>query len=669
MPQGAKIFQLNCPPDAELLAWLQVPFEVERDVTLTAHFDSCVACQNKLETFDKFADEKFADPASDFLLDDLRREAPADVLESEIECIRAAIRAAEIADSTCGQGNSHRQPNVLDVEALTHRGHYEILGLLGKGGMGVVYKARNLKMNRLVAIKVLPPLKPQDPSATARFEREMKAAARLIHPNIVHAYDADEADGKHFLVMEYLEGMDLKALVKTQGPLSVTNAVRYIVQAARGLQHAHEHGITHRDVKPANLMLAKSASGVPEQPEQTIKVLDLGLARCEIADETSTDLTDTGMVMGTADYLAPEQAWNPREIDGRADIYSLGCSLYYLLTGKNLYDGDTVLQKVLAHREKPIPLLRDACPAAPGELEKVFEKMVAKRPEERFQSMTAVIGELEAVLAASTGPARADSPSGSNLADKPIIQPSRLLDVSNRRRWRGILLIVILALGGVPLAAVVLPWPRQNDQTPAVESVSRDDRPPAPREDNIAIPVRPEPMLPGSWFDLLAVTPVGGIWKKTNEGIFQSPVTENSVIQVPVAISGSYVLKTTFTRKSGDRSVNVYFPVSDHVGVLYLDINNANSLVVDGTSKNVKSAPMSLKNGKRYELVIKVTLHGNDVTIDIDLDGHRNLEWAGAKSHLQHGTSSGSFALGSRDGDTIFHELQLWLIDGQAIIP
>jgi serine/threonine protein kinase len=267
-------------------------------------------------------------------------------------------------------------------------GNYLLLEKIGAGGMGQVFKARHRRMDRLVAVKLLPVAMTKDKAAIARFEREVKAAAKLRHHNIVAADDADCANGVHFLVMELVEGQDLSALVKQHGPFSVVNAVDYILQAARGLEFAHKKGVIHRDIKPANLLL---------DDEGTVKILDMGLARLGDTGDgvAQAELTNTGMIMGTVDYMAPEQALDTKSAGPQADIYALGCSLYYLLTGKATYDGDTLMKKLLAHREHAIPSLRTAKPDTPEILDFIFRKMVAKKTEDRYQTMSDVISALE----------------------------------------------------------------------------------------------------------------------------------------------------------------------------------------------------------------------------------------------------------------------------------
>ena len=267
-------------------------------------------------------------------------------------------------------------------------GAYTLLDKIGAGGMGQVFKAEHRKMHRLVAIKMLPPSMMKDAAAIARFEREVTAAAKLRHPNIVAADDAAEANGAHFLVMEYVEGKDLSALVKKNGPFPVAKAVNYVLQAAKGLEFAHSEGVVHRDIKPANLLLDKKGM---------VKILDMGLARIEAVGDVAAaaELTGTGTIMGTVDYMAPEQGLSTKHADARADIYSLGCTLHYLLIGKATYGGETLAAKLLAHHNEPIPELRQLREEVPEQVQSVFRKMVAKKVGDRYQTMTEVVAELE----------------------------------------------------------------------------------------------------------------------------------------------------------------------------------------------------------------------------------------------------------------------------------
>lgn len=264
-------------------------------------------------------------------------------------------------------------------------GNYVVLDRIGAGGMGQVFRAWHRRMQRTVALKTLPDRAAAGEDSIARFRREILSAAQLSHPNIVAAYDADVAQNVHFLVMEYVDGPNLSDVVRQHGPLPIVQTVRYVLDAARGLAYAHQRGIVHRDVKPSNLIV---------DPSGVVKVLDLGLARTS-AVMAGTELTLPGDVVGTLEYMAPEQAAGSSDVDRRADVYGLGCTLYRLLTGEFLYNGGSASALIAAHRDETIPSLRALRDEVPRSLDAVFKRMVGKQPADRFQSMDEVVTALD----------------------------------------------------------------------------------------------------------------------------------------------------------------------------------------------------------------------------------------------------------------------------------
>jgi serine/threonine protein kinase len=318
----------------------------------------------------------------------------------EIDRLRRRLR------SDTGAESGHRFPAVAPHKApLSPAGQalfagkgwpalpgYEILDEVGRGGMGIVYRARQLSLDRIVAIKVIPlGLTGQD-EVVARFHQEKRFAARLVHPNLVMAYDAGQVAGLPFFVMEFVAGANLAERVQRHGPLSLPEACEVIRQAALGLQHIHEQGLVHRDVKPSNLMLT---------PQGQVKVLDLGVARL-LKPAQEGPISAYGQFLGTLDYMAPEQCMDSHSADIRSDIYSLGCTWYFLLAGRPPFappEFQSIFQKMKAHAETPAPSIRNLHPNSPPALAAILERMLAKDRAERFSCPAEVASALQSFAA------------------------------------------------------------------------------------------------------------------------------------------------------------------------------------------------------------------------------------------------------------------------------
>jgi serine/threonine protein kinase len=361
-------------------------------VEIEAHLASCSACRQATESV-----------ADDTLVALLRSAATDPESSAGPTTQNAAGRAGPV---TTDDGIP---------EALATHPRYRVQELLGVGGMGAVYRAEHLLMQRSVALKVINRELIDRPATSERFEREVRAAARLVHPNIVTAFDAEQAGDLHFLVMEYVEGTSLARRVADTGPLPVAEACEYVRQAALGLQHAHERGMVHRDIKPHNLMITSGGQ---------VKILDFGLARFVMetapagnllaapvaasaeSGRTPESITQIGTVMGTPDYIAPEQARDAHTADIRADIYSLGCTLYHLLAGQVPYPEGTAQDKIDAHQERMPKPLTELRADLPPKLVRVVERLTARDPEKRYQAPA----EVAAALAPFSAPAAASRP-------------------------------------------------------------------------------------------------------------------------------------------------------------------------------------------------------------------------------------------------------------------
>jgi serine/threonine-protein kinase len=279
-------------------------------------------------------------------------------------------------------------------------GSYVLLERLGQGGMGHVFKARNWKLGGIVALKIIRKEHLANQVAVQRFRREIEVVAKLDHPNIVRALDADQAGDNHFLVMEFVEGTDLSKLIKQRGPLPVALACDFARQVAMALQHAHERGLVHRDIKPANLLLGQSPG---LRTAGLVKVLDMGLARMlpPAEGDGPETLTREGNVLGSLDYLAPEQALDSHGADIRADLYGLGCTLYHMLTGHVPFPGGGPMDKLLYHRtQQPVPV-EERRPEVPPSVAAVVRRLMARRPDDRYATPAEAAAALAGAVAAS----------------------------------------------------------------------------------------------------------------------------------------------------------------------------------------------------------------------------------------------------------------------------
>lgn len=388
------------PSFDQLVAFDRGLLAVEEWPAVDSHVAACGRCCEKLEEL-----------PDDYLMALLRD--PPDLAE-----LPSRRSAADVADAD----------EAIPAALLDHP-RYRVLALLGRGGMGTVYRAEHRLMGRVVAVKLINNRLLQRPDCVERFRREIRAAARLQHPNIVHAYDAEQVGDSQLLVMEYVEGRTLDQVVNERGPLPIQEACRYVRQAATGLEHARERGMVHRDIKPHNLLLT---------PAGEIKILDFGLSRFASEETPPSSLTESGVTMGTPDYLAPEQALDPRAADIRADIYSLGCTLYFLLSGAPPYPEGAPLQKVLSHQQQTPVRVSVRRPGVPIPLQRVVATMMAKDSAQRYQTPGEVASSLE--------PWSRIAPEG-EAADSQVPHPA-----SRVFRLAALAVVSLLAIVGASLA-------------------------------------------------------------------------------------------------------------------------------------------------------------------------------------------------------------------------
>jgi len=383
----------NCPSHRQLEQYAAGALPEDDVGVLSVHVEACQSCQAVLQTLHEDSDT--------------RRPGAVPPPASELPDISVCEPAVE------GQ-----------------LAEYKLLEKLGRGGMGVVYRALHTELDRIVAVKVLPLGQVDDDQAVARFKREIKAVGRLDHPNIVRAYDARESSGTHFLVMELVAGMDLADLVRRIGPLPIADACESICQAAVGLQHAHEHGLVHRDIKPSNLMV--SDAGV-------VKILDMGLARFRSLQPADGGMTMSGQALGTPDYMAPEQVQDSHSADIRADLYSLGCTLYFLLTGQAPFSGAayrTAFDKMTAHVRGSVSPVVHFRSEVPDRVVKVLDRMLAKDPGDRYSTPAELTEALEPFAAGCDLRTLVAAAEGRKLTPRPRADATRRRFEPTARRRR-----------------------------------------------------------------------------------------------------------------------------------------------------------------------------------------------------------------------------------------
>jgi serine/threonine protein kinase len=371
----------GCPARDALAGYVYGTLAEEYLGGVADHVETCPFCAETVCRLEETADG---------MLSRLRNPRPRDEYGDERGYLQVAALLEGLASSS--REFADDAPSIAEsLMAIPCRIRvYELLELVSQGGMGTVYRARHAELDRIVAVKVLSADRMQDERAVARFQREMRAIGQLEHPNIVRALDAGEEAGTHFLVTEFVDGLDLSSLVQERGALPVPEACEIIRQAAIGLQHVHEHGLVHRDIKPSNLMLARDG---------TVRILDLGLVLLqESAQGSASDLTSSGRIMGTIDYMAPEQGIDSHEVDIRADIFSLGATFYKLLTGLTPFSGpqyDTLARKLSAlAAADPVPL-QDYRPDVPAPVADLVTRMLAKSRDRRPGTPADVAQELQ----------------------------------------------------------------------------------------------------------------------------------------------------------------------------------------------------------------------------------------------------------------------------------
>lgn len=611
---------------------------------------------------------------------DILRTIPHDLFVERIHAATSSVDDGQTPWINPHQPNDGNNADTVPAALLDHP-RYRILRKLGQGGMGVVYQAEHKLMERPVALKVITARLVSSELAVERFRQEVKAAAKLSHRNIVTAFDAEQAGDMHFLVMEFIDGISLSELVTRRKTLPVLHACNYAMQAAQGLQHAYLKGMVHRDIKPHNLMRTRRG---------TIKILDFGLARFATeADGTSTDpgLTADFTALGTPDYMAPEQARDSKRADIRADLYSLGCTLYYLLTGQPPFPGGTAYEKVLGHCERQPRPLSDYRDDVPAEVTAIVARLMAKNPDDRFQTPLELVEALKPFGRPDSEYASNTQPNAANtILTMPTVirQPAPQLNVHvetpsdkarthrsdqvssrwiHKNRW---LVGSLAALAGA-VAAFFLFGKLDNDE-PTVPNHDPQEAQPLARQDPT-----PPIAVNSSGHEMIDLLPnidldhdvVAGTWERTPSGELHVNAEEAARVMISYDPPREYDLEVVFTRHTGDQSIALHFV--DGTGNATFDVdgwleNLAGIQNIDGQDirqNETRVDDITLVNGQTYTIGVRVRRN----RVEAFLDGNLLATYHGDGSNLSYlplwSLPQPSLGFGSYDSETTFHRVRL----------
>ncbi len=528
--------RLICPNRGELTAYLSGEISASRQYEISEHLDSCAAC---LETLDRCNAEDTSRSADTVVSIELVGANATPVLH-EPECQRMIAAAQEIHVAP----NQAGEPLALGRRAAEQRtlpaslGQYELLERIGEGGMGAVYKGRHTRLERIASLKIIAERRIADPQSLERFFREWIALAKLRHDNVVQAIDAGDDAGFHFLVMDYVEGIDLARLVRRGGRLKIADACEIVRQAACGLQYIHDQGLVHRDIKPSNLMIDTTGE---------VKILDLGLAVWRNDDSAHSGLTVDQQILGTVDFMAPEQAFDSHAAEIQSYIYSIGCTLYFLLSGHAPFssaDYSGTMKKLLAHSQAARPSIGSERSDVPPRLDALVRRMIAKSPTDRPASPGKIARELERFAVGSDLErlARGDSTANLDAADSALALPRK------SRRRTALLALVGLTLGGVLTAGFLMFRSKRDANIEAQQGI------PPTNLSTLAVELQN-----GDWQNLLTKKPTELLFEHAADGTswweydqatghirFNSP--RRTLLQLGATGSPNYELSATFNQ-------------------------------------------------------------------------------------------------------------------------